>query len=112
MNSLELSPKAQKARHEAQGRARGYWPHLQRTNTHLILRRPTRGGRKYQANFAHYVAKELPQFAFSARRNWWQADLNVANVEAVTRANTQYRELQLNVSQGVKTWLKAADSGG
>lgn len=110
-NGLEWSPRAQKARREAQGRARGFWPALLRTHTHLILRRPTRGSGKYQAGFASYVKRELLAFTFNNRRNWWEADLTVANAEAAIVANTNYRELQLNLSQGVRAWLNSERPG-
>lgn len=95
----ELSPRAQKAKHQAAGRQRGYNPTLARTSTRLILQRPTRGGRGYQNDFAGWVGRTLPAFRFDPKRNRWEAELSEANYEAVMAADTE-----LNISDGAKAW--------
>jgi|GEM_PF-5902276 len=123
----ELSPKAQKNRRESYGREKAYWPTLYRLGGELVLARPrkfrivTRDCENFFAALARYldffsdlVAKELPTFTFSATQKVngqkqpgaWKAPLTMENYQAVRQMCAHGKEIFLNVSGGVETWLK------
>ena len=91
-----LSPEAQKAVDRAASRRCGWWPTLQRTTSHLIIRRPARA--RWQ--WSGWMAKNLPLFEHNVRRDWWQAPLSLPTFEAV-QAHPDIRP-----SNGVLAWLE------
>lgn len=101
------SPAAQKAATAARHRQDSYNPTLARTSASLILQRPHRGSHGGQADFAAFVARELPGWRFDHKRNWWSAPLTEENYLACIKANVCAGEIMINRSDGVHAWLKS-----
>ena len=103
----KLSPEAQKVAENAQARRQCWWPTLARTDGKLIMLRPAFGGGR---SFAEFMAAQLPGFEFDRQKNWWEAPLALANYECAVNANSiklnrDRSEVQLHITEGVKTWV-------
>ena len=127
----DISPKAQKVRHESYGRQRAYWPTLSRFGEEMVLARPSKfriltesrseffaALSKHRKYFADLVTKELPMFRFDPtqkllsqkRPGAWLAPLTAENYKAVVEMCSHFNEVLLNLSQGIEEWLKLTDS--
>jgi len=109
----KLSPEAQKATENAQVQRQSWWPTLARTDGKLILLRPAFGGGR---SLARFMASQLQEFEFNRQKNWWEAPLTLANYECAVNANSvklnrDRSEVQLKITEGVKTWREAGGLG-
>lgn len=108
---LNKELKVEKARGASEQRRRSYWPRLSKTEDKLILGRPHRGNQK---NFAAHVKRELVGFLFDGKENRWEADLTLANHEAVVAAFVLAGEVKVKFSDDAQIWAdcaKAAKGG-
>lgn len=80
---------------EARRKAKMWWPHLERTETKAIVRRPRSGSRW---GFAKFMAVKLPQFRFNNKQDWWEAGL-----EELGRAEDALKPVRL--SDGAREYL-------
>lgn len=85
---------------EAWARAKRWWPHLGRTKTKAIVRRPHHGSRR---GFAAYMKEVLPQFKFNSKRDWWEAEL-----EELSHAEKELKPLRL--SDGARKYLNEEEA--